>query len=326
MGRYLQRLAERMRDLVDLTVICFDDAIPMEGVNFVRLPAPRGRFGRYYTSAIRASRVLRRMVPDVVHSHGDDLMLPRGVPLIRTFYGSSLNEARSSRGLRKYNHYLLAVLEQLSARRAFVKLGIAPESRELMGCDAIFPPYFGVDRAPTDPAPEPMVLFVGSYEGRKQGHVVQSAVEALRREGRGIELTVVGPHTDASSWAPWVDHRSGMSDAEVAQLYRRAWVLVSPSAYEGFGIPVLEALDHGIAAIAYPNPGSTYLRSLAEDDAPLILAEGAEFVQALRERIDRGPALSTRERESATELIEQVKRDGSPHRLVDYYHRAVGAR
>src|SRR5690606_34987731 len=129
-GRYVQRLAERSRDLVELTVVCFEGAVPMEGVRLVRLPAPRGRIGRYYGGALRASRAIRRLRPDLVHSHGDDVLLARGVPLVRTFYGSSLGEARSSSGLRKLNHYVLAGFEARSAARATRTLAIAPESLE----------------------------------------------------------------------------------------------------------------------------------------------------------------------------------------------------
>ncbi|MFA4842040.1 MAG: glycosyltransferase family 4 protein [Agrococcus sp.] len=321
-GRYVQRLAERTRDLVDLTVICFEDAIPMEGVAFATLPAPRGRVSRYYLSALRASRALRRLAPDVVHSHGDDVLLPPGVPLVRTFYGSSLNEARSSRGLRRLNHYLLALLERRSASRATLKLGIAPESLELMGCDTILPPYFGVEPGPREISETPSVVFIGSFAGRKQGHVAQAAVAAIREERDDVALVVVGPQSDAGSWEPWVEHRSGLSDAEVAALVRRSWVLVSPSAYEGFGIPVLEGLDHGLPVVAHPNPGSEYLRSLASGPVPLDLATGEAFTTALRRRIETGPVLGAAEQQAARRLIDGIVEAGSPARLVALYDDA----
>ncbi|MGC5077837.1 glycosyltransferase family 4 protein [Agrococcus sp. DT81.2] len=321
-GRYVQRLAERTKDLVELTVICFEGAVPMDGVAFETLPAPRGRLDRYYASAFRASRAVRRLAPDVVHSHGDDILLPSGVPLVRTFYGSSLNEARSSRGLRKLNHYVLALLEQRSASRATLKLGIAPESLEMMACDAIFPPYFGVEPAPRDISATPTVVFIGSFEGRKQGHIAQSAVAAIREEQGDVDLIVIGPQSDASSWEPWVDHRSGLSDDEVATLVRSAWVLVSPSAYEGFGIPVLEGLDHGLSVVAHPNPGSEYLKSLASGPVPLDLATGEVFTTALRQRIETGPVLDAAEQQAARQLIDEIVEAGSPARLVAMYDDA----
>lgn len=324
-GRYVQRLAERSRDLVELTVVCFEGAVPMEGVRLVTLPAPRGRVGRYYGGALRASRAIRRLRPDLVHSHGDDVLLPRGVPLVRTFYGSSLGEARSSRGLRKLNHYVLAGLEARSAARAIRTLAIAPESLERMRCDAILPPYFGVPAGERQPSATPSVVFIGSFEGRKQGRIAQEAVAALGGERGEVALTVIGPADDAASWAPWVDHRAGLSDDEVADAVRRAWVLVSPSAYEGFGIPVLEGLDHGLPVVAYPNPGSEYLRSLVDAPVPLELASGDAFTEALRRRLAAGPELSPAERQAARRLVDEVLEAGSPARLLEHYEAAIRA-
>ena len=41
-----------------------------------------------------------------------------------------------------------------------------------------------------------------------------------------------------------------LSDVELANLYRRASIFAFPSLDEGFGIPVLEAMSHGVPVIA----------------------------------------------------------------------------
>jgi glycosyltransferase involved in cell wall biosynthesis len=53
-----------------------------------------------------------------------------------------------------------------------------------------------------------------------------------------------------------VRYVTGISDAELASLYRRAWVYASPSTYEGFGLPYLEAMACGTPVVASENPGS----------------------------------------------------------------------
>ena len=53
-----------------------------------------------------------------------------------------------------------------------------------------------------------------------------------------------------------VSYHVGVSDTELAALYCRAWVYVSPSTYEGFGLPYAEALACGTPVVATPNDGS----------------------------------------------------------------------
>jgi phosphatidylinositol alpha-mannosyltransferase len=64
-----------------------------------------------------------------------------------------------------------------------------------------------------------------------------------------------------------------VSDSELAQLYRSAWLFCLPSSYEGFGVPYIEAMASGTAVVASPNPGAREVLKdgefgvLANDDA-----------------------------------------------------------
>jgi glycosyltransferase involved in cell wall biosynthesis len=102
--------------------------------------------------------------------------------------------------------------------------------------------------------PEPSVLFVGTLDGRKRGQMLLDGfLRTIRSEHPAASLTIVGPAGPAH---PGVHYRTGVSDAELAQLYRRSWVYASPSTYEGFGLPYLEAMACGTPVVATPNPGS----------------------------------------------------------------------
>jgi glycosyltransferase involved in cell wall biosynthesis len=98
---------------------------------------------------------------------------------------------------------------------------------------------------------EPYFLFVGGTEKRKNLGAVLEAVSSLD----GVELRVVGTHTaspvhDArreQRGVRWLGH---VSEHELAELYRHATALVFPSRYEGFGLPLLEAMAHRTPVIA----------------------------------------------------------------------------
>lgn len=105
--------------------------------------------------------------------------------------------------------------------------------------------------------PEKYVLCVGSIEERKNA---QLAVEALPHLSADIHLVLVGKQTPycnrilAQAQKDEVANRvhllSGVPFAHLMPIYKAALVFVYPSRYEGFGIPIVEALNVGVPVIA----------------------------------------------------------------------------
>jgi glycosyltransferase involved in cell wall biosynthesis len=95
------------------------------------------------------------------------------------------------------------------------------------------------------------VLQVGRVEARKNQAAALAAVERLD----GVTLAVAGPERDVmlSKRLRASTHCRvlGTVDAPTLELlYRRAKAVVVPSLYEGFGLPVLEAMARGQVVVA----------------------------------------------------------------------------
>ncbi len=103
------------------------------------------------------------------------------------------------------------------------------------------------------------LLSVGSLTPRKNWHTLLEALFMLKEQGMEMPLVAVGtgkgPYADgikeqAKRWRLsvfWIDQY--VPTNELALLYRRATALVYPSVFEGFGIPILEAMTVGIPVV-----------------------------------------------------------------------------
>jgi glycosyltransferase involved in cell wall biosynthesis len=97
----------------------------------------------------------------------------------------------------------------------------------------------------------PFVLTVGAADPRKNLGLVQRAMPHVLQRHPTVKLVLAGPrpHTKQDEARPWQQTLGFVSEEELAALYRAASVLVMPSTYEGFGLPVLEAMRLGTPVI-----------------------------------------------------------------------------
>jgi glycosyltransferase involved in cell wall biosynthesis len=139
------------------------------------------------------------------------------------------------------------------------------------------------DRLGLSVAPRQYVLFVGTLEPRKNLPLLLAALPLMRQHA-DVHLLVVGARG-------WLDEpifaahaRSGAGHAvhflgalaleELAVLYSHAGVFALPSLYEGFGLPVLEAMACG-APVVCSNAGP--LPEVAGEAAVLLPPEDSEL-------------------------------------------------
>ncbi|WP_426177097.1 glycosyltransferase [Massilia sp. TWR1-2-2] len=114
-------------------------------------------------------------------------------------------------------------------------------------------------------ASHPTLLMVGTIEPRKGHAQALAAVELLWARGVGVNLVVVGKQgwmvestvarlrdsAHAGKRLVWLE---GASDEMLQKLYGSAQALLAASEGEGFGLPLIEAAQHGIAIIARDLP------------------------------------------------------------------------
>ena len=136
------------------------------------------------------------------------------------------------------------------------------------------------------------VLAVSTLEPRKN---LPRLVEAFRRARlNGLRLLVAG----AAGWGGVRLDGEGVSwlgqvgDEELARLYRGARCVAYVSLYEGFGLPVLEAMACGAPVVAARNEAA---EEVAGDAAVLVDPLDPDAIAAgLAEAVDRRPELRTR--------------------------------
>jgi glycosyltransferase involved in cell wall biosynthesis len=287
----------------------YPELVP-EGVEPVHVPA-RSQELRMAWSVPRELKRLRPRVahfqhalpfrcpcPAVVTIH--DLSFERD-PSVMRFHERAVFKAAVPRAARNAAH-VLAVSER--TKDDIVDLYAIPRAKITVTAHGVDPVF-----SPGDGRPGDYVLLVGSVEARKNPLAAVAAAGEV-----GLPLVAVGPVRDAGL-ARELEQRGArlrgyVKQDELVDLYRGAACLVMPSRYEGFGLPVLEAMASGTPVVVAPDPA---LREVAGDAA--VFAKPDELAGGIRRALADRDALVA----AGLERARGYTWEDTARRTVDVY-------
>ena len=288
----------------------------------VRVVTSGWRLPRIVWMQSQAPRLLERLQPDVVHFTNGIVPMASPVPVVVTIHDMSLTLYPGYHPPRRV--LLNRPLVNLAARRADAIITVSESSkRDIVRSYGLSPERVHVVHEAAAPAFRPIhdlgeltrvrrqygladrfILYVGTIEPRKN---LPKLIEAFARRRRRGDLThqlvCVGPYGWLSRDIEALLDRLQVNDSvlftgyvpfhDLAALYNLAEMFVFPSIYEGFGLPVIEAMACGtpvitghVAALDEVTGGAVeHVEALeveAIGDALVRLAQDRDRRQALR--------------------------------------------
>ncbi|MFL5935809.1 MAG: glycosyltransferase family 4 protein [Gaiellaceae bacterium] len=286
-----------------------------EGVEPLRLAAHRQELRMAWT----LPRLLRRVRPALAHFQ---YALPLACPCPAVVTVHDLSFERDPELMSRRDRAIFRVVVPRAVRRARVVFAVSERTRRDLidlyrtPADRIVVTPNAVDSAFTpDGEPDGYLLFVGAVQRRKNPLAAANAAKDV-----GLPLVVVGPEKEPELARELerrgADLRGYVEKAELAALYRRALCVVLPSRFEGFGLPVLEAMACGTPVVAADEPA---LREVGGDAA--IYADDAGLADAVRRALADRDAWSR----AGVERARLFSWDETARRVVDGYRRALAA-
>jgi glycosyltransferase involved in cell wall biosynthesis len=306
-GRYIAGLLDAL------------EALRPEGVRtrplFLAGPAQRGLRGlvkrlpfAYALADAQRALLLLRERPSVYHETNHAAPMFRG-PVVLTVLDLSTVLHPQTQERARARHFAKALLQRarFAARVIVPTEAIAREACQHLGVqrERLRVIHLGVDSrfSPGLTARGRFVLYVGDDGPRKGLSVLHAALP------QDVELKLAGPG------------HGFVGEDQLLHLYRTAAVLVLPSHYEGFGLPLLEAMACGTPCIASDDPallevsGGAALHFPRGDAAAL-----RELIQQVLDHADLRDELSRK----GIQRARAFRWDECARKHVEAYREAAG--
>jgi glycosyltransferase involved in cell wall biosynthesis len=246
----------------------------------------------------------------VLHPAAHDEPMLR-LPMFRDVFGGA-------DGLVFYTHAEQRLVESRFPTAAVPQIVLG------LGCDPA-PAFPSSAHAPDVSGGRPYVLCLGRVEGAKGTDALARAfIRFKERHPSSLALVFVGPVLDAPPEHRDVIVTGVVDEATKWAVLRDAQALVSPSAYESFGLVLLEAWQAGIPVVV--NGASDATRELCERSAGgLWFRNDAEFDVALRRIVESPDVRAALARSGARYVGEKLAWPVIIDRYADFLRTLTGA-
>ena len=265
-------------------------------------------------------RLLRRHDARLVHTQ---YAIPLRCPCPAVVTIHDLSFERDPGLMSRKDRLVFKTVVPRAARRARAVLTVSDRTRrDLVALYGVTPDRVvvtpnGVDERfrPGDGTPGGYALAVGAVNARKNQLAALVAATEV-----GLPLVVAGPEQDAALAAElrargatvtgWVD------DDRLATLYREASCLVQASRFEGFGIPVIEAMASGTPVVCVDDPALVEVA-----DGAAVIVPVAELAAGIRRALAERESLARAGLERAGRYTWRA----AAERTVAVYREALGS-
>jgi glycosyltransferase involved in cell wall biosynthesis len=305
-------------------------ASPMGAVAFAQLVRA---MGRTVTEEVRASSA------NLIHAHWwipGGLAVQRGDrggrPYVVTLHGTDVALVRRFRIMRRLMRSVLKPAAAVTAVSSF----LAGEAADVLGVPAnaipLTPMPLALGRSADPDAAGHGAIFVGRLTKQKSVSVLLDALAILKREGKPVDLTIVGDGPErpvlkaqAIALGLQVTFTGFVAPELVASHLRDKRVFILPAVDEGLGLVVAEALTQGVPVVATRSGGIPDL--LYDPDAGILVPPDnpGSMARAIREVMteDRFKVGAIR---AGRVLAERLSAEKVAERFEGIYNKARGSR
>ncbi|MCD4670529.1 MAG: glycosyltransferase family 4 protein [Actinomycetia bacterium] len=265
---------------------------------------------------------LKRIKPDIVHSHSPDLGFILsfhcklyGIPIINTCHGITFNDIHYSFIKRKleeffikYSNFNKITIINKSSLKDFRKLTIKDVCYLPNGIDL---ELFQKERHNINR--KTIFLFVGRIEEEKGLNYLIHAVNKLRKKEKGFEVLLVGKGVDQKYFQElvislklnnYIKFLGEKNINEVIDYYYKSDVLILPSLHESFPVTVLEAWAAKLPVII-SNVGGVSIICDNKENAIMVPPGDSEIISEAMIALIKNPELRRELGENGRKLVEK---------------------